>query len=203
MVRTARKPRTGTFLKCICCCISLMTSLQRVLLGTTIPRQMKADPDHLREYINSSPISKMLLNRLVHLATSWCYYSLLEQILRFDRWEYYVSWVRTMLDILDEASASDDTDVATEHQSSSLTSATASIVHTKLGSPKPETTLKEFMEVLTGPGNPLPRTFQGNLEAFLNNFCAVNHPSTHTRYMRVQKEAKVMRCIPIVCRLLT
>ena len=109
-----------------------------------------------------------------------------------------------MLDILDETSTSDDTDVTSEQQSSSLTSATASIVHTRLGSQIPEiTTLKEFMEVSTGPGNPLPRTFQGNLEAFLNNFCAVNYQSTHTRYMKVQKEAKVMRFITIVCKLLT
>jgi len=108
-----------------------------------------------------------------------------------------------MLDILDEASLSDDTDEVTELQSTSLTSATASIVHTKLGSPKPDvTTLKEFMEVSTGLGNPLPRTFQGKLETFLNNFCAVNHPSSHTRYMRVQKENKVMRFILIIYGLL-
>ena len=97
-----------------------------------------------------------------------------------------------MLDMLDEASAPGDIDERTESQSSSLTSTTASLVHTKLGSPKAETTLKEFMEVSTGLGNPLPRTFQGKLETFLNNFCAVNQPSTHTRYMRVQKENKVM-----------
>ena len=107
-----------------------------------------------------------------------------------------------MLDILDAASLSDDIDEATELQSTSLTSATTSIVHTKLGSPKPEATLQEFMEVSTGLGNPLPRTFQGKLEAFLNNFCAVNHASSHTRYMRVQKENKVMRFIPIICGLL-
>jgi len=97
-----------------------------------------------------------------------------------------------MVDVLDEASLSDDTDETTELQSTSFTSTTASIVHTKPGSPKPETTLKEFMEVSTGPGNPLPCIFQGKLETFLNNFCAVNHASTHARYMRAQKENKVM-----------
>jgi len=132
------------------------------------------------------------------------YYSLLKQILRFDHWEYFVSWVRTMLDIHDEATVPSDADETTEFPSSSSgASATTSIVHTKLGSPKPETTLKEFMEVPTGLGNPLPRTFQGKLETFLNNFCAVNQPSTHTSYLKVRKEDKVTRYISIVCRLLT
>jgi len=109
-----------------------------------------------------------------------------------------------MLDILDEAGLSDDTEEITEFQSTPLTSATVSIIHTKLGSPKPEpTTLKEFMEISTGPGNPLPRTFQGKLETFLNNFCSANYPSSHTKYMKVQKENKVIRFISIICGLLT
>lgn len=107
-----------------------------------------------------------------------------------------------MLDILDETGA-DDTDEKTESQSSSITSATASIIHTRLGSPKPETTLKGFMEVSTGLGNPLPRTFQGNLETFLNNFCTMTQPLTHTRYMRLHKDDKVMIFISIDGGLLT
>ena len=42
-----------------------MILLQKVLLGTTTPRQMRADINQLSEYMCSSQISKMLLNRLV------------------------------------------------------------------------------------------------------------------------------------------
>ena len=108
-----------------------------------------------------------------------------------------------MLDILDEANTPPEgADEATESLSSPTTSATTQIVHTKLGSPKPETTLKEFMQDSTGLGNPLPRTFQGELEAFLNNFYAVNQLH-RTRYLKVRGEDKVMKFISIVYGLLT
>jgi hypothetical protein len=106
-----------------------------------------------------------------------------------------------MLDALDEANTPKDTDETTKVPSSSPTS--GSIVHTKLGAPiTAVTTFEEFTEVSAGPGNPLPRTFKGKLEAFLNNFCAANQPS-HATYPKVRKEDKVPRFILTVCGLLT
>jgi hypothetical protein len=109
-----------------------------------------------------------------------------------------------MLDILDEANKPVDMDETTElPASSSPASTVTSVVHTKLGSPKPKTTtLKEFMEVSTGPGNPVPRVFQGKLEAFLNNFCMVNQ-LPHAQYLKLQGDNKVIGFISIVCGLLT
>lgn len=151
-----------------------------------------------------SLILKMLLSRLVLLVISRCYHSLLKQILRFDHWEYLISWVRSMLDALDEANIPpEDANEATELVSSSIASAmSTSILHTKLGSPKPETTLEEFMQVSTGPGNPLPRTFRKELEIFLNNFYAANQ-LPYTEYLKVRGEDKVMGFISIMCGLLT
>lgn len=106
-----------------------------------------------------------------------------------------------MLDILDGVNTPEDTNETTELLSSSTVSAT-SIVHTKLGSPKPDTTLKEFMQLSTGPGNPLPRTFQGRLETFLNNFYEVNQLPRAT-YLKLRGEDKVMRFISTIWRLLT
>ena len=142
----------------------------------------------------------MLLNRFVLSTTSRLVivqHSFLKQILRFDHWEYFVSWVRAMLDILDEANAPGDTDNATEL----LSTARTSTIHTKLGSPKPAATLKDFMQVLTGPGNPLPYTFQGKLETFLNTSDAANQAS-RGKYLKLQKEDKVTKSIVIVYRLL-
>lgn len=100
-----------------------------------------------------------------------------------------------MIDALDEANAPQDTDEATESLSSSMVS---EAIHTKLGSPKLETTLKEFMEVATGPGNPLPQTFQAKLETFLNYFCRQLDQPSYTQYLKVRKEDMVMGFILIV-----
>ena len=89
-----------------------------------------------------------------------------------------------MIEALDEADAPEDVDNVTESSSSSPASARTSIIHTKLGSPKPVVTLEGFMQVPTGPGNPLPRTFQGKLETFLNTSHAVDRPSRE-EYLKV------------------
>ena len=125
-----------------------------------------------------------------------------KQILRFDHWEYLISQIHTMLDILDETGkpASEDTDEASE-SFASLGSAGTLIVHTKLGSPKPEATLEEFMQVSTGPGTPLPRGFQGKLETFLNTLQTAGR-TPRERYLRVQKGDKVIKFISIIYALL-
>lgn len=107
-----------------------------------------------------------------------------------------------MLDALDEVNTTlEDTDEMTELPSSSTVSTSTPIIHTKLGSPKTQTTLKEFMQVSTGPGNPLPQTFRRDLETFLNNFYTVNQ-LPHTEYLKVRGEDKVMGFISITCQLL-
>ena len=125
-----------------------------------------------------------------------------KQILRFDHWEYLISQIHTMLNILDETGklASEDTDEASE-SFPLLGSAGTLIAHTKLGSPKPEATLEGFMQVLTGPGTPLPHGFQGKLEAFLNTLQTAGQMPCK-RYLRVQKGNKVTKFISIIYVLL-
>lgn len=108
-----------------------------------------------------------------------------------------------MLNILDEAGrpASEDTDEASESPAL-LGSAGTLITHMKLGSPKPETTLENFMQVLTGLGTPLPHGFQGKLETFLNTLQAAGQPPCE-RYLQIQKGDKVTKFISIMYVLLT
>lgn len=103
-----------------------------------------------------------------------------------------------MLDALDAASMPTDTDEATELPSSeSLPVSTGlSAIHVKLGSPKCETTLEEFMGVSAGPGTPLPRMFRRELEAFLNAPSVTNR-TRRTEYLRLQKDDKVIGFILI------
>ena len=121
---------------------------------------------------------------------------ILKQILRFDHWEYFISWVRTMLDALDVANVPTDTDEATELPSSLPVLIGTSTIHTKLGSPKHATTLEEFMRASAGPGSPLPRVFQQKLEALLNTSDVTNR-AHRKEYLRLRKEDRVIGSILI------
>ena len=101
-----------------------------------------------------------------------------------------------MLDTLDVANTPTDTDEVTELPSSFPMSMGTLAIHIKLGSPKCETTLEEFMGVLAGPGTPLPRAFQQRLEAFLNT-SSVTNQTQRKEYLRPRKEDRVIKYILI------
>ena len=96
-----------------------------------------------------------------------------------------------MLDAVDVANTPTDTDDATELPSSSPASMETPVIHTKLDSPKRETTLEGSVGVLTGPGTPIPWVFQQNLEPFLNKF-AVTDRTPRKEYLRLRKDDRVI-----------